>query len=488
MRRAIGLFLLAGLALAPAACRKEPQGPLKVLVIGSATELRDPARSPLSPADAILLQNSAQGLVRFDASGNIVPGLAERWNVSDDGLSYIFRIANSEWSDGRKITAQQVAHVLKRSIAGSSKNSLKDSLGAVDDVVAMTDRVIEIRLKAPRPNLLALLAQPELAIVRNGVGSGPFKLTASGEKGGVLTLTREVLTPEEELVQRDEVLLGAVDAQQAIRRFAADQVDMVLGGTFVDLPVAQAVKLPRNSLRFDPAMGLFGLMPARTGGLLDDADARRLLSQAIDRGALTAAFRVPGLGPRATLLEPGLDGVSDPVPPPWASAPVEDRRAALSAQARRMFGREGATIRLFLPEGPGADILFSRLSGDWAAIGVTVKRVQAADSADLKLVDWVAPSTSPAWFVRQFRCGVAPVCDAEVDKLLDAARNTLIPQQRYALLAQAAAQLDDDSIFIALTAPVRWSLVGPRVDGFAGNRYARHTLTDLEQQVDRGGS
>ena len=62
----------------------------------------------------MLLANVAQGLVRFDSAGNIVGGLAERWNVSDDGLSYIFRLASTEWPDGRKITAQQVARLLKR--------------------------------------------------------------------------------------------------------------------------------------------------------------------------------------------------------------------------------------------------------------------------------------------------------------------------------------------------------------------------------------
>ena len=38
-----------------------------------------------------------------------------------------------------------------------------------------------------------------------------------------------------------------------------------------------------------------------------------------------------------------------------------------------------------------------------------------------------------------------------------------------------------------ITAPVRWSLVSGRIQGFAGNRYAGHTLTDLEQQAGRGG-
>jgi oligopeptide transport system substrate-binding protein len=79
------------------------------------------------------------------------------------------------------------------------------------------------------------------------------------------------------------------------------------------------------------------------------------------------------------------------------------------------------------------------------------------------------------------------VCDQQADELLDGARDTLVPAQRYALLAQAAARIDAAQLFIPLAAPVRWSLVSTRIQGFTGNRYARHTLTDLEQKPNNGG-
>jgi peptide/nickel transport system substrate-binding protein len=488
MRRSIAtLLVLAGLALLPGACRPKPQGAVRVTVIGDSPKVRDPAVMPLSAPDAVLIASVGQGLVRFDASGNIVSGLAERWNVSDDGLSYIFRIASTEWPDGRKITAPQVARILKRSVGSSSANTLKDTLGAVDDIVAMTDRVIEIRLTAPRPNLLNILAQPEFSVVRNGDGQGPFIADPVQGSPGVLRLTRRIASPDEESSGNEQVLLNAAVAQQAVRSFAAGDTDLVLGGTFADLPYAQRMELRRSSLRFDPASGLFGLMPTHPAGIFHDPEVRNLLSQSIDRDLLVEALRVPGLAARATLLESGLDGIPDPVPPVWAMTPLADRRAALAATAARLFGTDMPTIRVLLPEGPGGELVFNRLSLDWGAIGLTVERADNAGSADLKLVDAVAPSTSPAWFLRQFRCDVAPVCDAEADKLLEAARDTAIPQQRYALLAQAAALLDGEAIFIPIAAPVRWSLVSARIQGFAGNRYARHTLTDLEQKPSAGG-
>ena len=98
----------------------------------------------------------------------------------------------------------------------------------------------------------------------------------------------------------------------------------------------------------------------------------------------------------------------------------------------------------------------------------------------------MAPSASAAWFVRRFRCGAAIICDPETDKLIDAARETPVPQQRYALLQQAAARIDDLQLFLPITAPVRWSLVGRRIDGFAGNRFAIYTLTNLQQRPGTG--
>ena len=117
---ALALALLALAAIGPSACRPTPQGTVEVVVIGGKPKLRDPALGPLAAPDAVLVQNVAQGLVQFDAGGNIVAGLAERWNVSDDGLSYIFRLAATDWPNGRKLTAQQVAKVLKRAISSSA--------------------------------------------------------------------------------------------------------------------------------------------------------------------------------------------------------------------------------------------------------------------------------------------------------------------------------------------------------------------------------
>ena len=481
MRRFHALLLFALATLGPTGCQQQPKGTVKVVVIGGQPQLRDPSLGPLPSPDAVLLENVAQGLVSFDPSGNIIGGLAERWNVSDDGLSYIFRLASLQWPDGKKITAEQVVKILKRQLALHSRNALKDSVGAVDDIVAMTDRVIEIQLVAPRPNLLSLLAQPEFAILRGSIGTGPFKAAPTGGPGGELRLTREIVSSDEEETRHEEVLLAGASTVDAIAGFVAAHSDLVVGGTFADLPLTRRVKLSGEALRFDPVAGLFGFAPVHAGGPLDKPEVRQLLAQAIDRTNFVNGLGVPGLAPRATVLEPGLDGTGAVLPPPWLAIPLSDRLGALRAAADQLLAKTKPTISIYLPPGPGADFLLLEIKRDWGAIGINVERAAGEAAADFTLIDEVAPSSSPAWFVRRFRCGIVSVCDPAADQLMDGARTMPVASQRYALILQAAARIEDQQLFIPVTAPVRWSLVSERVENFAGNRFGRHTLSDLEQ-------
>ena len=484
LRRALAAaVLLAGCATA--GCGQSDSGDVRVTVIDGPATIVDPSAGPLTPSQAVLMSSAAQGLVRFDARGQIEPGLAERWNVTDDGLSYIFRLQSSEWPDGGKVTAYQVARLLKRQLAARSKNAIKDTFGVVSEIVPMTDRVLEIRLNAPRPNLLQLLAQPEMSIQRDGQGTGPFDIAADS-KLPVLTLRHTVTSSDGEDNRLETVDLGTDSAQAAVGAFLQNKTDLVLGGTFADLPLVPRDKLARNALRFDPAGGLFGLVPARADGPAGNLELRRLLSQAIDRQALIDALDVPGLLPRATLLEPGLDGIPAPAAPDWTATPLAERRSQLAAAVAGQFGDvERPTIRIAVPESRGAALIVQRLAADWGALGFKVEEATKGAPADFALVDAVAPSTSPAWYARQFRCGIVPICDSEADAAMDVARVSLIPAERGGQIALAAAIIDRQQLFLPIAAPIRWSLVSDRVPGFATNRFARHPLTGLTVRLNR---
>jgi peptide/nickel transport system substrate-binding protein len=486
LRRCLLIFALGAAALS--GCGSQSNEVTRVAVIGADPKLVETVTRPLTAGEQLVRSSMAQGLVRFDERGQVIPGLAERWNVSDDGLSYIFRLQTGEWPDGRKIKADEVARILARQLRPASTNPLKDTLGAVSEIVAMTDRVIEIRLKAPRPNLLQLLAQPEFGLVRASVGTGPFHVPTVEEQSAIpaneiradgLFLTHRIRIPDaDDPIEKVRIMGG--EAPKLVAAFADGKIDLLLGGTVGDLPYALAAKLPRGARRFDPVAGLFGLMPTSRNEALHEPEVRRLLSRAIDRQALIAGLHVGGLQPRATLLQAGLEGVGVPEQPQWLSQPVEERRAALLAEVQRLFGNSGRpSFRVALPQGPGGNYLLARLRYDWGPLGIGVERTGSAASADLVWIDEVAPSSSPAWVLRRFRCGVAPFCVEEAESLLANARSTLDGGERAQLFLQAAQLMDEAQVFIPIAAPIRWSLVSGRAPGFEENPFARHTLVGL---------
>lgn len=466
---------LIAAALLAAGCSDEESGPISISAVGGEPRIVNPNRDPLDPPSEILLEAAAQGLVRFDAGGEIEPALAQRWIVSDDGLRYTFRLGKASWS-GRRITAEQVVARLRAAAAPASRNPLKPVLGAVDEFVAMTDDVLEISLKRPRPNFLQLLAQPEMAIVRGGEGSGPYRAEPRPD-GSVRLLPVE--TEAQEGDSPPPLLLRGESADLASARFGERQADLVLGGTLGDLPLARAVQAPAAQLRFDPVTGLFGLAFTGSEGPFARMEMRQALAMALDRPALAAAQSVPGLQARESLLPPGIEGLAQVSAPAWIRNPLPARQARAAALLRGAGDGGRLAVRVALPEGIGYRLLFARLRLDWAAVGVETVRVPAAAAADLRLVDEVAPGGLASWYLRRFSCEASRICDPAADEMMAAARIAPDAATRRGLLANADRILAGLGPFIPLTAPVRWSLVSPRLTGFRPNSFGRHPIGEL---------
>lgn len=477
MRPAAALLLFA---LATGCSDKGSDGPVAVSVIGAAPALADADRRPLPPASAMLMAATAQGLVRFDGAGQIEPGVAIRWAVSDDGLYYTFRID----ADGT-IGAEEAARRLRRAIQPGSRNALKPVLGAIDEIVAVTPEVIEVRLHAPRPNLLQLFAQPELGILRGTGGAGPFRV-ASRSDGAMLLdpVGLDAADLDEAARQRRQVRLRAERAALAIARFQVRDTAAVLGGSFVDLPLVRSAASPERMLRFDPVQGLFGLAFGNADGFLGSVENRRALAMAIDRDRLGGLFGATDWRPAITLLPAGIADLATPARPDWSDTPLPERRAiAADAVARWTAANGGAPLlRIALPTGPGSNLLFGAIRQDWAAVGVRAERVAESAAADLRLIDAVAPSDVSSWYLRRFACESSRICSGQADVALIAARDATTLAERTARLAEADARLAEISVFIPLAMPLRWSLVARRLDGFQTNVRGVHPLDHLRSE------
>ncbi|WP_295531663.1 ABC transporter substrate-binding protein, partial [Novosphingobium sp. Chol11] len=285
MNRLHRLALLFAFALLAQGCGRSAQGPLPVALIGDRSALQG-ASIRLPPAGQVLRAATGEGLVGFDKEGRVVPAIAERWIIMDDGASYIFRLRDGIWPDGTAITAETTAAALRKALAALKGTALGLDLMAIAQVRVMATRVIEIDLIAPEPDLLTLLAQPELGLLRAARGSG---LMALKRENGQLLLSlippeQRGLPPQESFARRSRTLVvELVPAARGVARFNDGYVDALLGGRIDSLPLAQIGGLSRGNVQLDPVIGMFGIMIDGAQGFLAESPNREALALAIDR-------------------------------------------------------------------------------------------------------------------------------------------------------------------------------------------------------------
>lgn len=477
------------LAFLFAACADgEDAGPLRVDMIGEPTPFDRPLAALPSPSDALLLNATAQGLVRFDEEGQIEPALAQRWIVLDEGETYVFRLNALTWDDGTAVTARQIAQQLRNAQRNSRFAPL---LADIEAIEAVTPQVIEINLSRPRLDFLQLLAAPELAMRVEGEGLGPFVIAdgyAADSETVLLAPRRE--PPEDDdgeivapppIAPDETVELRFRDPAQAVARFDTGATDIVLGGRWTDLIYADAIEPNSARLQLDPVDGLFGLAIVEETGFLATPQNREILSLAIDRGQLAGYFGANRAEARLAIVSPDAQGMAVPVGPPWANSTMPLRRAfAREAIANwRAANGDIEPLRVALPDDTGSRILFAVLRTNWATVGVPVERVAWDEDADLRLIDRVAATDSATWFLEQFRCGRGLPCSNTFADLLDQIGDAPSNRVRAIRVSEAATELQGITPFIPLLRPVRWSLVSQRISGFTANRFAGHPLDRL---------
>jgi peptide/nickel transport system substrate-binding protein/oligopeptide transport system substrate-binding protein len=482
--RIAGWLLALFAALTLAACDTGDDSTARIVAIGDKGDpFRLGARLPF--AAQLVRAATAEGLVAFDEQGRVVPALADRWIVTDDGRSYIFRLRDGTWRSGSALSAAAAQTALRNAIAGLKGSALGLDLAGVDEIRAMAGRVIEIRLSQPMPHLLQLLAQPELGLLRKREGAGPMRLRRENDVAVLTPIKPEALglptVPKFDERART-IRLSALPSEAAVARFNNGDADVLLGGKIEDFPLASSVGILRGTIQLDPVIGLFGLAVMRGDGFLASAENREAIAMAIDRDGLIAAFGVSGWTPSTRIVGAGLEGDLGTIGERWTALDLAQRRALARARVARWHEGQAATLRLriALPEGPGADLLFTRLKQDLAAIGIDAVRVGEAETTDLRLVDDIARYPQAMWFLNRFNCRVQRgLCNQAADDRAAEARDAQDTATRSALLAEAEAELTAANVFIPFGAPIRWSLVRSDAIGFAPNRWGWHPLMPM---------
>ncbi|MGC2321139.1 MAG: ABC transporter substrate-binding protein, partial [Terriglobales bacterium] len=176
-------FCLAA-ALLATGCAKKPAPATLVMIIESSPANLDPrvgTDAQSERIDALLFD----GLVNRDEHFNLVPGLAERWEILDP-VTYIFHLRRGvRFSDGRLLTARDVKWTFDSILSGSVLTPKAGSYRLVERILAPDDSTVIFHLKEPYSPLLWNLSNPAIGIVPEGsgadfnqhlIGSGPFRL------------------------------------------------------------------------------------------------------------------------------------------------------------------------------------------------------------------------------------------------------------------------------------------------------------------------
>lgn len=475
------LPVLAFAALALGGCSEKPiEGPIRVDVIAPSGAFGQPLRDAGTPAPDALLQASGQGLVTFDRSGEVVGGLAARWIVEDDGRSYIFRLARTRWPNGEPLTAREAAQLLRAQI---SRHPIMLA-GLKPEVRGMTEEVLEIRLPAPVPSFLQLLAQPALVISRPSAGLGPYAAAVERDQA---TLTERPVAQsgedEDAPLPGPPAYLRTARASLAFARFAGGQTDLVLGGTFEHLPLLAASQLPPAVVQADPVSGLFGLLVQDKTGFLADQDVREAISMAIDRDRIAGLLNLSGWQISTTILPGMLELERPPTEKEWARRDFALRQSYARSVVANWTSRRGTipVLRVALPSGSGARLLYLALAADMRAIGLRLRAVPQASDADFRLIDEVAPFDSAIWYLNRLSCKVTRPCSEAAQAALDRARSSDTQSAMAEALREAEAETVAAHTYLPIGAPIRFSIVRGSLTGYARSPRAVHPIAMLRE-------
>ncbi|RNL46271.1 peptide ABC transporter substrate-binding protein [Ochrobactrum sp. MH181795] len=287
--------------------------------------------------ESALLRDLYEGLVTEDAKGELIPGVAQSWDISPDGLTYTFHLrAGAKWSNGDPVTAGDFEYSLHRIIdpktgAGYAnvlyaiKNAREINTGKLPldqlGVEALDDRTLKITLTSPTPYFLSLLThQTTLPLNRKAVEKYGDKFTLEGNMVSNGAYTLASFTPNAQIVMKknpnywdaSNVKIDVVNwipfeqPASCMRRFEAGEIDIC--GT---VPAEQMDYIKSNlghNLRVAPYFGTFYVsVRGEPDSKLRDPRVREAISMAIDRKFLANEIRRGMMMPGYSMVPPGTE-------------------------------------------------------------------------------------------------------------------------------------------------------------------------------------
>lgn len=510
-----GRALLAGLALAGLSL-----GPAFGTTLNVATfaESVDVFPKAFAPWDSFAIGDCLEGLLAEDAYGEAIPGQAQSWTISPDGLTYTFTLRpDALWSDGTAVTSSDFLTAFRWLVDPANaveyanlqfpvRNAVAIAEGRLADVAqlgvtAPDEKTLVIELDQPTPHFLQALTHYSAYPIpserfkqlgqnwlapENIVCNGPFVLKEQATN-------RVRAVKSQTYYDRASVTIEAVnyfsitDLEDGLAAYARGDIDV-----FFDLPRQASPWLRAHKpegVRAEPFLGVYYYALNQDLPALADPEVRRALSMAIDRDAIDPFdLRTPALSAYGWVPE-GTAGYGHlpPIRPDWADWPMERRwqaaRAVLEARGFNTQNPMTIILRYSTIIGDSHQQIAKAVADMWARIGVRAQLVSsevedhfnALRSGDFSAgrATWLLDVNDPSNVLDIMRSGneynFGHYSNPAFDALLDAAAAEGDLQVRAGILRQAEQLAVADTAAI----PIYWfsvqNLVSPRIGCLPSN-------------------
>jgi peptide/nickel transport system substrate-binding protein len=502
----VGVFAAIALGLMLSAAEGAEEKTL-VYHLNGPIESLDPAKSLNSLRARRVMWPIFESLVNLSGDSRaVLPELAESWDASADGLTYVFQLRRGvKFHDGTPFNAQAVKTNLERNYLKGSRfytsdpaNVREDLLvGLIREIVVQDDHSIRIGLKYPRMHLLYMvpLVSPD-AMSRYGrnlaerpVGTGPFKfdrwagdeirLSAYGGYWGgrpkIDAISFKVIPQADKAMH--EFLAGRLDV---IPEVEPNHVERIIAN-----PATRLVRVPTLSLYY------LGFRTDRKP--FDDVRVRQAISKAVDvERAILFISRGMGLA------------AFGPIPPGAEAHDMTLKKSQFNPDAARQLlgaaGKPDLRVSMLYNAGWGfLAELAQAIKSDLGKAGVAVDLTPFANYKDLVtairqgqgdmfMYSWftVLPDAD-VWLGRLFPSkavdNLTGYRNPQVDAMLEQARGIANPSAREALYRRIQRMVVDDAPLLPLFHEVRVSAYNTRVSGLELNAQSfpldRFTRVDL---------
>lgn len=439
------------------------------------------------------LSNCFEGLVTYDEEGNVVAGVAESWDISEDGTVYTFHLRDGlKWNDGSALTANDFVYAYKRVLdpatGGQYVNMLTDYVagaaeyyageGSEEDlgIQALDDQTLEITLIQPASWFIDMLTMwvwdpvQEATITANGdqwtnspetyICDGPFEITDMSMGEYVVLSKNENYWDAENVTLEKITLRYVLDTATALSAYESGEVDGIMS-----IPSSDIARLKAEGAGVQTAAN-FGTTYYQINCEKEPYNnplVRKALNLAIDRQAIIDNVMQIEATPAYNLVAPGyiVDGVDFTANDSnWDLGPTADVEAAQAALAEAGYpnGEGFPTLQLSYYSSDTvkkvveamAEMLETNLgieveitSADWA---VYYEDIQAGNY-EVAAMGWSGDYLHPMTFLPLLKTGDAnnttfysnPDYDALVEQAMtetDAAKSLEIMQEAEALAMQ----------------------------------------------------